>query len=122
MACEVTILVVPRDRFSSVVPCVKSIVEHTDLPYRLVILDFGYSRKTLVEIRRACGSQAVRSSQWAEQFPCWRSSDTCRKLNQVFGLGGQRYLCHAELAERRITAGTCSVRESFCQSHSNEKD
>ena len=69
MACEVTILVVPRDRFSSVVPCVKSIVEHTDLPYRLAIFDFGYSRKTLVEIHQACGSQPVTIEPMGRTIP-----------------------------------------------------
>jgi hypothetical protein len=69
MPCEVTILVVPRDRFSSVVPCVESIVEHTPKPYRLVILDFGYSRRTLDEVRRVCGSQSVTIEHMGRTIP-----------------------------------------------------
>jgi hypothetical protein len=51
---EVTIVVVPRDRFSSVVDCAAAVVEHTDVPYRLVFLDFGYDRGTLARLREAC--------------------------------------------------------------------
>src|SRR5262245_54708619 len=51
----VTIVVVPRDRFSSVIDCVKSIRQHTDILYRLVILDFGYSQATLTRLREQAG-------------------------------------------------------------------
>lgn len=50
----VTIVVVPRDRFSSVVACARSILDNTDVPFRLAFLDFGYSRKTLDELRDLC--------------------------------------------------------------------
>lgn len=48
---QVTIVVVPRDRFSSVIPCVRSILENTEVPFRLTVLDFGYTRRTLDQIR-----------------------------------------------------------------------
>lgn len=51
----VTIVVVPRDRFSSVVKCVDAIVEHTDAPCRLTILDFGYAASELQRVRDRCG-------------------------------------------------------------------
>lgn len=51
---QVTIVVVPRDRFSSVVASAESILKHTDVPFKLVFLDFGYSRKTLDQLRDLC--------------------------------------------------------------------
>jgi hypothetical protein len=50
----VTIVVVPRDRFSSVCDCAASILEHTREPIRLAFLDFGYSRRTLARLREVC--------------------------------------------------------------------
>ena len=41
MSEVVTIVVVPRDRFTSVLACAASIIQHTRSPYRLVFLDFG---------------------------------------------------------------------------------
>jgi hypothetical protein len=49
----VTIVVVPRDRFSSVVACIEAIVRYTEPPYRLAVLDFGYSRADLESVKRA---------------------------------------------------------------------
>jgi hypothetical protein len=49
---QVTIVVVPRDRFTSVLACAASILQHTTPPYRLVFLDFGYSKRTLTRLRR----------------------------------------------------------------------
>ena len=54
MSEQVTIVVVPRDRFSSVEMCVSSIIKNTNVPYRLAILDFGYSSKTLKNLQRIC--------------------------------------------------------------------
>ena len=85
MSCEATILVVPRDRFSSVVPCVKSIVDHTNLPYRLVVLDFGYARKTLVEIQRVCGNQPVTIEPMGRTIPM-------RALNRYLPKVDTKYL------------------------------
>lgn len=51
MSEPVTIVVVPRDRFSSVLDCAASILQHTPSPYRLVFLDFGYSKRTLARLR-----------------------------------------------------------------------
>jgi Glycosyl transferase family 2 len=69
MPCQITILVVPRDRFSSAVACVKSIVENTDIPYKLVVIDFGYSKRTLDDIRRVCGSQPVTIEAMGQTIP-----------------------------------------------------
>lgn len=63
----VTIVVVPRDRFSSVNDCVDSILKQTDVPFRLTILDFGYSRRALERIRQQSGSTPV------EIVPCGRT-------------------------------------------------
>ncbi len=51
----VTIVVVPRDRFSSVEACVRSIIENTPEPFRLVVLDLGYSRRTQRALRGIAG-------------------------------------------------------------------
>ena len=48
---SVTIVIVPRDRFGSVIQCVEAIVQNTPLPYRIAVLDFGYSKKTLKSLR-----------------------------------------------------------------------
>lgn len=48
---QVTIVVVPRDRFSSVIDCTRSIIENTAEPVRLVYLDFGYSPRQLAGVR-----------------------------------------------------------------------
>ena len=51
---QVTILVVPRDRFSSVLECAQSILENTSVPFRFVFLDFGYTKDTLAKLRTLC--------------------------------------------------------------------
>lgn len=67
MAEAITIVVVPRDRFSSVPACVRSIVEHTRERYRLVLLDLGYSPKTLRRVREAAAGVPL------EIVPCGRA-------------------------------------------------
>jgi hypothetical protein len=64
---QVTIVVVPRDRFSSAADCARSIVENTAEPVRLIFLDFGYSRAQLRRIREAAGLVPV------EIVPCGRT-------------------------------------------------
>jgi hypothetical protein len=56
---SVTIVIVPRDRFSSVLDCVRSIVDNTVGPFRLVVLDFGYPARTLARVRQAVGSKPL---------------------------------------------------------------
>ena len=50
----VTIVVVPRDRFSSVEECTRSILANTPEAFRLAFLDFGYSKRTLRTLRALC--------------------------------------------------------------------
>lgn len=57
MSEQVTIVVVPRDRFSSVIECVQSILENTDVAMKVAILDFGYSKKVLRRIREIVGGR-----------------------------------------------------------------
>ncbi len=66
---DVTIVVVPRDRFSSVVPCVQSILANTPKPFKLVIFDFGYPAKTLAEVRQICGDQPVEVEKVHRTIP-----------------------------------------------------
>ena len=67
MTEDVTIVVVPRDRFSSIVDCAKSIIENTSIPFRLVVLDFGYSAGTLAAVRSVVGDRPL------EIMPCGRT-------------------------------------------------
>jgi GT2 family glycosyltransferase len=63
----VTIIVVPRDRFSSVEACTRSLLDNTAEPFRLVFLDFGYSRSTLRSLRAMCAGVPC------EIVPCGRT-------------------------------------------------
>lgn len=69
MTEQVTIVVVPRDRFSSVVECAKSIVAHTSEPFRFVFLDFGYSAKTLKRLKQAVGSVPTEIVAFGRTIP-----------------------------------------------------
>ena len=67
MTPDVTIVVVPRDRFSSVVACVGSILEHTPESFHLMVLDFGYSPATTAALTTLCAGRS-----W-ELVPCGRT-------------------------------------------------
>jgi hypothetical protein len=54
MTEEVTVVVVPRDRFSSVLACAQALLENTEIPFRFAILDLGYSARTLERLREQC--------------------------------------------------------------------
>lgn len=89
---QVTIVVVPRDRFSSVVDCTRSILDNTGEPFRLVFLDFGYSRSTVRRLKEICAKvptefvpcgrtipmDAFRQflPNIATRFTCWVDNDT----------------------------------------------
>jgi hypothetical protein len=66
MSEAVTVVVVPRDRFSSVCDCAAALVQNTKEPIRVVFLDFGYPRKDLKRLREIC--RAVPT----EVVPCGR--------------------------------------------------
>jgi hypothetical protein len=67
MSEQVTIVVVPRDRFSSLPDCVRLIRDNTDVAYRLVILDFGYPASTIRQAREVAGNGPL------EVVPCGRT-------------------------------------------------
>jgi hypothetical protein len=52
----VTIVVMPRDRFSSVTACVQSILDNTAEPFRLMIVDLGYSAHTRRALEAMCAA------------------------------------------------------------------
>ena len=64
---QVTIVVVPRDRFSSVSACIRSIIENTAIPFRLDVLDFGYSAYQLAELQQMCRQKPLNI------IPCGRT-------------------------------------------------
>ncbi|HEY3933846.1 MAG TPA: glycosyltransferase [Gemmatimonadales bacterium] len=63
----VTIVIVPRDRFSSVEACTRSLLENTREAVKLVFLDFGYSRRTVASLCELCAGHPF------EIVPCGRS-------------------------------------------------
>lgn len=65
---QVTIVVVPRDRFSSAIECVEAILKFTEEPVRLAILDFGYPKQVLKDIERVVAGRAP-----LEIVPCGRT-------------------------------------------------
>ncbi|MEO5800152.1 MAG: glycosyltransferase [Gemmatimonadales bacterium] len=67
MTEQVTIVVVPRDRFSSVEECTRSIIANTSAGFRLAFLDFGYSARTLRNLRSLCAAIPF------EIVPCGRT-------------------------------------------------
>lgn len=67
MTESVAVVIVPRDRFSSVLACARELLEHTPEPIRLIFLDFGYSRSTRVRLRELCGARSL------EIVPCGRT-------------------------------------------------
>jgi len=69
MAESVTVVVVPRDRFSSVVDCVRSLVEHTTVPFRLVLLDFGYASRTIAKVREVVGIRPLEIVDCGRAIP-----------------------------------------------------
>jgi hypothetical protein len=54
MAEQVTVVVVPRDRFSSVLDCTAALLKNTEPPFRLVFLDLGYPARTVRRLRDLC--------------------------------------------------------------------
>src|SRR5438046_2462857 len=63
----VTVVVVPRDRFSGVEKCAASILANTDVPFRFAFLDFGYPRQALDGLRAQCQRVPI------EIVPCGRT-------------------------------------------------
>jgi hypothetical protein len=63
---QLTVLVVPRDRFSSILQCIGELLKHTAIPFRLVFLDLGYAQKTLARLR------AMTAGVPTEIVPCGR--------------------------------------------------
>jgi hypothetical protein len=63
----VTIVVVPRDRFSSVEACTRSIIANTAPGFKLAFLDFGYSPATIRALRE------ITAGTPTEFIPCGRT-------------------------------------------------
>lgn len=91
-SAEVTIVVVPRDRFSSVEACTRSILENTSETVKLVFLDFGYSRRTVESLQALCAGRSFELVRCGRTIPmdafrdyltridtrytCWVDNDT----------------------------------------------
>jgi GT2 family glycosyltransferase len=89
---RVTIVVVPRDRFSSVEACTQSIVDNTAVDYHLAFLDFGYSAATRARLTRITAGKSMEFVDCGQSIPmdafrdylpritspytCWVDNDT----------------------------------------------
>src|ERR1035438_2807393 len=69
MSEDLTIVVVPRDRFSSVGMCVESILKHTTVPFRIAVLDLGYSKKDLDQVRKLCANIPLDIESYGPMIP-----------------------------------------------------
>lgn len=94
---QVTLVVVPRDRFSSVAACIRSIVQHTTVPFRLVLLDFGYSRATLAEVSQASGTIPCEVVSCGRTIPMTAFKNVLKRI-------GTRYVAWVD-NDTYVTAG-----------------
>jgi Glycosyl transferase family 2 len=69
MSTAVTILIVPRDRFSSVVQCAETILQDTREPFELIFLDFGYDRATRDRLQAVCSGVPTRFVDCGRAIP-----------------------------------------------------
>lgn len=64
---SVTVAVVPRERLSCTADTVRSVCEHTSVPYRLLVVDAGSphgTRRALAESARAGRCEVLRTERW----------------------------------------------------------
>jgi hypothetical protein len=84
MAEQVCIVVMPRDRFSSVPACVDSILANTEVPFRLVVVDLGYPRRTLRQLRARCGSVPLEITAPGRTIPMLAFGDVVSRIAEPF--------------------------------------
>jgi GT2 family glycosyltransferase len=92
-APQITVVVVPRDRFSSVEACTRSILATTGTSFRIAFLDFGYSEATRARLRELadgvdveivdCG-RSIPMDGFREYLPRVRTRYTCWVDNDTF--------------------------------------
>ena len=73
---QVTIVVVPRERFSVAVDSLKSIIEHTDRPYELIYVDGGSPSNTATELREICEAEGFKYFR----YNCFLSPNQSRNI------------------------------------------
>lgn len=81
---QVTILVVPRDRFSSVEASAASILEHTTVPFRLVFFDFGYDPRTLARLRTMCAAVPTEFVHMGRTIPMLALKDYVPRIQTKY--------------------------------------
>lgn len=89
----VTIVVVPRDRFSSVEACARSIIANTEPGFRLAFLDFGYAPSTVASLKQItagtptefvdCG-RSIPMDAFRDFLPTVTTKYTCWVDNDTF--------------------------------------
>ena len=52
MQAQTTIIVSPRDRYSGIAECVQQVIDCTDPPFDLWVLDLGYPARVIAPVRR----------------------------------------------------------------------
>lgn len=84
MTDAVTIVVVPRDRFSSVEECARSIIANTPEGYRLAFLDFGYSQRTLRHLRQLCAAIPFEIVDCGRTIPMMAFRDYVARITTTY--------------------------------------
>ena len=69
METALTVVIVPRDRFSSLAACVDSILKYTPKPFNLVLLDLGFSAKDLEQVRQMCAGLPLEIETMGPTIP-----------------------------------------------------
>lgn len=54
---KVTVIITPRDRYTGVTDCIRTLYECTPEPFDLLVLDLGYPKRLAAEIREAIAGQ-----------------------------------------------------------------
>ncbi len=84
MAEQVCIIVVPRDRFSSVHACAELILSNTDVPFRLVFVDLGYSRRALDRLRKQCNDVPMDIVSAGKTIPMIAFRDVVSRIQEPY--------------------------------------
>jgi hypothetical protein len=80
----VCIVVVPRDRFSSVIACTESILANTDVLHRLVFVDLGYSRGTLRRLQQLCRDVPTEILTLGRTIPMLAFKDLVARVTESY--------------------------------------
>jgi GT2 family glycosyltransferase len=84
MSEQVAVMIVPRDRFSSVVECTEELIKNTNIPFRLYFLDFGYANRTLARLRDLTANISTEFIACGKSIPMQALKHALPKIDQKF--------------------------------------